>query len=137
MIEESAGCVLLQASSHSLLALVIRVRQQGFEIPKGHIEAGETREQAAIRELQEETGLVTSVQVHKSIGFLAYRFEKNNDTIEKIVHYFAATTATPLEFAAKPRNTRELRWITATELETLPLVNEDLRSILQTAFQGL
>jgi len=33
---------------------------QRWDLPKGHLDAGETKEQAALRELQEETGLSTA-----------------------------------------------------------------------------
>src|SRR6476646_10600368 len=45
-------------------ALIARTDRHGrllWSLPKGHIEAGETAEQAAIREVEEETGIIGSV----------------------------------------------------------------------------
>jgi len=41
-----------------------------WSLPKGHIEAGETPEQAAIREVQEETGITS--EITKSIGVIDF-----------------------------------------------------------------
>jgi 8-oxo-dGTP pyrophosphatase MutT (NUDIX family) len=56
--ERSAGGVLLLPIGQALLVALICLR--GGEIlalPKGHIEDGESREQAAMRETREETGM--------------------------------------------------------------------------------
>jgi 8-oxo-dGTP pyrophosphatase MutT (NUDIX family) len=37
-----------------------------YEVPKGHVEAGETAEMAAVREVEEEAG-VTGVLLHEEI----------------------------------------------------------------------
>ena len=45
-------------------ALIGRLDRRGrllWSLPKGHIEAGETPEQAAIREIEEETGILGEV----------------------------------------------------------------------------
>ena len=39
------------------VALVYRKRHDDWSLPKGHIEEGETREETALREVKEETGL--------------------------------------------------------------------------------
>ena len=131
--EESAGCVLVQGSGIKTQALVIRVRQEGFEVPKGHIETEETREEAAMRELREETGLLSAVTVVANLGVLDYSFDRSNTRVYKQVYYFAVSPSDPLEFGQKPARTREVRWVTVPKLDTLPLVNEALRAILREA----
>ena len=58
--ESSAGVALIQTGGVEPELLVIRVRATGYELPKGHLERGETALAAAVRELQEETGLLTA-----------------------------------------------------------------------------
>lgn len=41
--------------------LIYRGNHNDYSFPKGHLEAGETPEEAAIREVREETGLLTGV----------------------------------------------------------------------------
>jgi len=56
--ERSAGGVLVLRQGPQLLAALIKLRGgQVLALPKGHIEPGETAEQAALRETREETGM--------------------------------------------------------------------------------
>ena len=55
--EKSSGMVVYRTVNGSREFLLLE-RKEGFlDFPKGHIEAGETEEIAAIREVREETGL--------------------------------------------------------------------------------
>lgn len=73
-------------------ALVIRRNDDAFyEIPKGHLEEGETLEQAAERELREETGFLNPVVVSKPILSEIYTVKaEDRSRVEKTVHYFGA-----------------------------------------------
>ena len=138
VIEESAGCVLIQhvdknALTHVTQALVVRVRRHGFEIPKGHIETGETQQEAALRELREETGLLSRVDVTAPLGVLEYTFNHIDKAVRKRVYYFAAAPTEDIEFGRKPARTKELCWVASPDLNTLPLVNEGLRDIIRKA----
>ena len=52
---EKAGTVLVNLKNRKV-GLVYRTRQQDYSFPKGHIENGETAEECALRETEEETG---------------------------------------------------------------------------------
>ncbi|QRF75225.1 dihydroneopterin triphosphate pyrophosphatase [Thermoplasmatales archaeon] len=55
--EKSSGMIVYRIVDGKREFLLL-VRKEGFlDFPKGHIEAGETEETAAIREVREETGL--------------------------------------------------------------------------------
>ena len=51
--EKSCGCIIF--NHHKILLVKQTTGDWGF--PKGHIEANETEEETAIREVKEETGL--------------------------------------------------------------------------------
>lgn len=57
-----------------------------WSLPKGHIEEGETPEQAAVREVKEETGIES--EISKSLGVIDFWFMAGGKRIHKTVHHF-------------------------------------------------
>lgn len=57
-----------------------------WSMPKGHVEPGETLEQTAMREVQEETGITGTVLA--SLGSFSYTFTAGGRRIAKRVHHF-------------------------------------------------
>ena len=57
-----------------------------WSLPKGHIEEGESPEQAAVREVQEETGIES--EIYKSLGVIDFWFMAGGKRIHKTVHHF-------------------------------------------------
>ena len=55
--EKSCGAVVYKMADGAPLFLIEHLVAGHTSIPKGHVEAGETEEQTAIREIREETGL--------------------------------------------------------------------------------
>ncbi|GAA3994185.1 NUDIX hydrolase [Deinococcus rubellus] len=52
---------MLRGDAQDPQVLMVRYRSGTWAFPKGHLEAGETSQQAAIREVQEETGVRAQV----------------------------------------------------------------------------
>ena len=68
---------------------VAAVRVKGgtvLALPKGHLEKGESSEQAATREVREETGL-TAVPVEK-LGDVKYWYVRDGERVMKQVSFF-------------------------------------------------
>ena len=57
-----------------------------WSLPKGHIEEGETPEQAAIREVEEETGIKS--EISRSLGVIDFWFMAGGKRIHKTVHHY-------------------------------------------------
>ena len=57
-----------------------------WSLPKGHIEEGETPEQAAIREVQEETGIES--EISRALGVIDFWFMAGGKRIHKTVHHY-------------------------------------------------
>ncbi|CAB4864964.1 MAG: NUDIX domain-containing protein [Actinobacteria bacterium] len=57
-----------------------------WSLPKGHIEAGETPEEAAIREVAEETGITSAIS--RSLGVIDFWFMAGGKRIHKTVHHY-------------------------------------------------
>ena len=61
-------------------------REAIWALPKGHIDGRETAEQAAVREVREETGLRT--QLDELLGEVSYWFRADGTRIHKTVTFF-------------------------------------------------
>ena len=56
--EKSCGVLVLRRQEEELYVVLLRHRFGGhWSFPKGHVEAGESERQTALREVREETGL--------------------------------------------------------------------------------
>ena len=90
--EVSAGGLVVDSTGK--LGLLIGRRDQKdssgkrilWSLPKGHIEEGETPEQAALREVQEETGIESVID--KSLGVIDFWFMAGGKRIHKTVHHY-------------------------------------------------
>lgn len=67
--------------------------EDGFLVfPKGHINKGETEEEAALREVKEETGL-TELRAIKKLGTVTrLSKEDTGEVVEKAIHLFLLET---------------------------------------------
>lgn len=93
--ERSAGAVLYRAAAEGRRYLLLQYGAGHWGFPKGHVEAGETEEQAAIREVEEETG-IPRAHLKFIPGFRGrtdYRFRRGRTTVEKGVEFFLVEAA--------------------------------------------
>jgi 8-oxo-dGTP pyrophosphatase MutT (NUDIX family) len=87
MIREfSAGGLVIRNLRSRPHVAVVRVRDQILALPKGHPEQGESAQDAALREVREETGLETT-PVEK-LGDIRYWYARDGDRVLKIVSFF-------------------------------------------------
>jgi len=110
---------VISKSDPNLFALMARFNRGGkleWCIPKGHLEQDETSEQAAIREVFEETGLEAEIIQH--LGEVNYQFIQDGSKISKTVHvYLMQQTGGELSFDKDPhKEASELEWVQVSEL---------------------
>jgi 8-oxo-dGTP pyrophosphatase MutT (NUDIX family) len=85
--ERSAGGLVLRRAQDGYDGLVIgRANPRIWSLPKGHVEPTETIEEAAVREVQEETGIAGSI-IDK-LSDIRYWFYSNKAKHSKVVHFF-------------------------------------------------
>lgn len=117
--EVSAGGFVISKSDPKLVALMARFNRGGkleWCIPKGHLEQNETNEQAALREVFEETGL--EAEIIAQLGEVSYQFIQDGAKISKTVYvYLMQQTGGELSFDNDPhKEASELEWVQVSQL---------------------
>lgn len=82
----SCGGVVIYRGKVLLLYKNYKNRYEGWVLPKGRIEQGETLEDTALREVREETGAKCKIVGY--IGAKRYSFYACGDLVEKEVHWY-------------------------------------------------
>ena len=81
----SAGGIVVK----NKFILMLRKKNGDWVLPKGRIEISETKIEAAIREVEEETGIFA--KVIKEVGDINYQYYNtwnNNEKVDKFVTWF-------------------------------------------------
>ena len=91
--------------------LVFESFSKCWSLPKGHMEAGETEEQTALRELWEETGLSGKLDTSRR-ATIEYPI---SDVARKQVVFFPGETSG--EPRVRPGEIGKFKWVTADELK--------------------
>ncbi len=122
--EFSAGGVVYRrvGDTYEIVA-VHRNRHTDWSLPKGHIEKGETPEQAALREVKEETGL--HVRIVDALGEVVYFYRRPRGLTRKVVHHFLMEH-TGGELGPPNWEVDEARWIDIDQAHTLLTYKNDL-----------
>jgi 8-oxo-dGTP pyrophosphatase MutT (NUDIX family) len=85
--ERSAGGLVLRRANGSYEGLLIgRATPRIWSFPKGHVEPSETIEEAAVREVQEETAI--DATIIEKLSDIRYWFYANKVKHSKVVHFF-------------------------------------------------
>lgn len=86
-VETSSGGVVFRRAQDALEFLLIRDPYDNWGLPKGHIEGGETPEQAALREVEEETGLC-ELSIVAQLPTIDWYFRDRGKLVHKFCHFF-------------------------------------------------
>jgi 8-oxo-dGTP diphosphatase len=107
------------------VALVHRRVYEDWTFPKGKLDRGETLEQAALREVEEETGLIC--RLGRKLGETQYR---NGYGRPKVVTYWEMTVVAGT--IAPAHEIDDARWATRSEATRLLTYQRD-RDLLATS----
>ncbi len=91
--EHSAGIVLYRSEDNSSnMILLLHYGNGHWDFPKGNIEVNETQIQAAVRELEEETGINRFRLVPGFKETLVYNYKKKSEQVAKTVTFYLGIT---------------------------------------------
>ena len=118
---ELAVLCLIKDGDRVLLQNRVKKDWQGYTLPGGHVEPGESFVDAVVREMQEETGL--TIEKPKLVGIKQFPIDGGR----YIVLLFEAT-----QFTGKVVSSEEgeMTWIDRAELANIPAV-DDLTELLK------
>ncbi|WP_285750093.1 NUDIX hydrolase [Lentzea sp. NBRC 105346] len=129
--ETSAGGLVLDADQRA--AVIGRLDRRGkllWSLPKGHIEAGETAEETAVREVAEETGIHSRV-LHP-LGSIDYWFVADDRRVHKTVHHFLLE-ALGGELSDEDVEVTEVAWVPLGELDERLAYADERRLVRRAA----
>jgi 8-oxo-dGTP pyrophosphatase MutT (NUDIX family) len=113
------GVVIRERNQQTEICLGMRQRERNgpsWTLPKGTPDNGESREQTALREVTEETGL--EVRILSPVGAIDYYFSQDGTRIHKTVHFWLME-ATGGSLEQHDHEFEEVRWVPLEEARSL------------------
>ena len=116
----AGGLVLDRPGPGARAALIGRLDRRGrllWSLPKGHLEAGETEEDTAVREVAEETGILG--RIVGKLGVIDFWFVAEGRRVHKTVHHFLLVAADPvhgLVLSDEDVEVSEVAWVPLGEV---------------------
>ncbi len=115
--------------------LLVFYRRGSWDMPKGKIDPGETPEQAAVREVQEETGLI-NLDLKEFIGHTYHTYELKGERILKKTWWYRMLTSDRQLIPQTEEDIEEIRWVEPNAwLRDGAVVYPNIREVIETALR--
>ncbi|MFA6131730.1 MAG: NUDIX domain-containing protein [Patescibacteria group bacterium] len=138
--EVSAGGLVFKRAGREMVFAMIKDPYGKWTFPKGHVESGETNEEAAARETLEELGL-EEIRLLEPLGKIDIWFRdqhvKKNALIHKDIYFFLFSA--PINAKLDPQVSEHLleaAWVPASQLvkssdykDLVSIVNQALKTL--------
>jgi 8-oxo-dGTP diphosphatase len=106
-IKAAGGVVVRERDGVKQIAVIHRPRHRDWSLPKGKLDKGESFEEAAVREVEEETGL--RCELGRELRPVTYNDRRGRS---KVVRYWLMTPLDKAKAKFKPNSeVDELRWL--------------------------
>jgi 8-oxo-dGTP diphosphatase len=129
-VKAAGGVVWRRAGDTVAIAIAHRPRYDDWSLPKGKLDAGESWEDGALREVEEETGM--RCRLGEELEPASYQDRKGRD---KVVRYWLMEPADDTDFVPNDE-VDQLRWLAPPEaLELLSYTHD--RELVQSAAERL
>jgi 8-oxo-dGTP diphosphatase len=129
-VKAAGGLVWRRAGDTIAIAIAHRPRYDDWSLPKGKLDAGESWEDAALREVEEETGM--RCRLGDELEPVTYQDRKGRD---KVVRYWLMEPEDDTDFAPNDE-VDQLRWMAPPEaLEILSYPRD--RELVEAAAERL
>jgi len=102
-----------------------------WDLPGGHLEAGESPETALVRELKEELGIVATA--YASLGTFDVLSHESNESYKYHVYLVTAWRGTIANLQLEEHS--EIRWVTPEDSSNLELADPRYVQLFQHALQ--
>lgn len=134
-VETSAGGVIVRWQGAVPHVLLIRDPYEHWGFPKGHLEDGESPDAAALREVEEETGLAHLV-LGPELATIDWYFRAGGRLIHKFCHFFLIESPHGETTPQADEGITACRWVPLGE--ALELISYDnAREVLRLAAERL
>ena len=129
--ETSAGGVVFRLDAGEPRYLLIRDGYRNWGFPKGHLEEGENADDAALREVGEETGL-KELELRGAIETIDWHFRFRGRVIHKTCHFYLMESPRARTSPQRSEGITACRWTTFDEAQRL-LSYRNARAVLRRA----
>lgn len=129
--EVSAGGVLFRCTPDGPRYLLILDAYRKWGFPKGHVDPGESAEEAARREVQEETGLRELVR-HDYLGQIEWYFRLRGRLIHKFCDFYLFEAPSGEPVPQRAEGITSCRWYPA-EAALATISYRNARGLLEQA----
>jgi 8-oxo-dGTP pyrophosphatase MutT (NUDIX family) len=134
-VEETSagGLVVDRSGDEPAAALIARRDRRGrllWSLPKGHIEDGESPDEAAVREVEEETGI--KGRVLAPLGVIDFWFVAEERRVHKTVHHFLLEAAGG-ELSDEDIEVVEVAWVPMSQLDERLAYADERRLVADAA----
>lgn len=114
VVETSAGGVVFRWVDEVPHVLLIRDGHGNWGLPKGHLETGETAPAAALREIEEETGL-GGLRLGNRLRTIDWFFRSSRGLVHKYCHFYLVEAPTGDPIPQLDEGITACRWLPLAE----------------------